>query len=130
MVTSESAWADVALFLRAQRKLAQLSLRHLARLTNVSDSYLSQVERGLYQPSPDVLKSIAGALKLPVAQLYERLGWLDPREDGPTPSRPRTAAGPSVEQAIEADPRLSARQKSALREMYRTLVASAPAPSA
>ena len=32
-------------FLRAQRELANLSIRQLARLANVSDSYLSQVER-------------------------------------------------------------------------------------
>jgi transcriptional regulator with XRE-family HTH domain len=108
-------WADVAELLRTQRQLARLSLRHLAKMTSVSDSYLSQVERGLYEPSPEVLKSIAEALNIPISGLYERLGWLD---DDP-------AAGttvPGVEQAIDADQQLTKAQKHALLEMYRTLI--------
>lgn len=38
-------------FIRTQRQLAQLSLREMASLTSVSNAYLSQVERGLHQPS-------------------------------------------------------------------------------
>ncbi len=110
-----SPWTDVAKMLRSQRQLAQLSLRHLAKLTNVSDSYLSQVERGLYEPSPEVLKSIAAALKIPVGGLYERLGWLD---DVVAPKQ----AAPGVEEAIAADPKLTAGQKRTLRQVYLTLV--------
>lgn len=112
--TSDS-WSDVAEILRTQRKLARLSLRHLANITHVSDSYLSQVERGLYEPSPEVLKAIAHALNVPLAGLYERLGWLDDDDDDAQPN-----AG--VEAAIEADERLTATHKRALRDMYRTLV--------
>lgn len=102
--------------LRSQRQLAQLSLRHLAKLTNVSDSYLSQVERGLYEPSPEVLKSIAEALKIPVGSLYERLGWLD---DSAAASE---RVAPGVEEAIAADPKLTAGQKRTLRQVYLTLL--------
>ncbi|MDP9406827.1 MAG: helix-turn-helix domain-containing protein [Actinomycetota bacterium] len=116
-MSSEAAWSDLAEYLRGQRKLARLSLRHLAQLTSVSDSYLSQVERGLYQPSPEVLRAIAKALGIPVTALYERLGWLGP-EDGHVPA----AAPTGVEGAIEADPRLTAAQKAALLAMYRVLV--------
>ena len=114
MDASREPWADVAELLRTQRQMARLSLRHLAKMTHVSDSYLSQVERGLYEPSPEVLKSIADALNLPISSLYERLGWLDDESD-----RPDT---PGVEQAIEADDKLTAAQKRALLEMYRTLI--------
>ena len=107
-------WADVAELLRTQRQLARLSLRHLAKMTSVSDSYLSQVERGLYEPSPEVLKSIAEALNIPINGLYERLGWLD--DDS------ADAAVPGVEDAIDADALLTSVQKHALREMYRTLI--------
>ena len=113
--TSDS-WSDVAEILRAQRKVARLSLRHLANITHVSDSYLSQVERGLYEPSPEVLKAIAHALNLPLASLYERLGWLDDDED----DEARAVQG--VEAAITADERLTAAHKRMLRDMYRTLV--------
>lgn len=108
-------WADVAELLRTQRQLARLSLRHLAKMTSVSDSYLSQVERGLYEPSPEVLKSIAEALNIPINGLYERLGWLD---DDPEAD----AAVPGVEEAIDADEQLTSAQKHALLEMYRTLI--------
>jgi transcriptional regulator with XRE-family HTH domain len=109
-------WTDVAELLRTQRQLARLSLRHLAKMTHVSDSYLSQVERGLYEPSPEVLKSIAMALNIPVSSLYERLGWLD---DEPAAD---TSPVPGVEEAINADALLTKSQKHALLEMYRTLV--------
>lgn len=118
-MSSEAAWGDLADYLRAQRKLARLSLRHLAQLTGVSDSYLSQVERGLHQPSPEVLRAIARVLGIPVADLYERLGWLGP-EDAPASATRATPTG--VEEAIEADSRLGAEQKSALLGVYRVLV--------
>jgi transcriptional regulator with XRE-family HTH domain len=51
-------------FIRMQRELADLSVRQLAELANVSNAYLSQVERGLYQPSAHVLKNLAEALEL------------------------------------------------------------------
>lgn len=118
-MSSEAAWGDLADYLRTQRKLARLSLRHLAQLTGVSDSYLSQVERGLHQPSPEVLRAIARVLGIAVADLYERLGWLGP-EDAPVSATRATPTG--VEEAIEADSRLSAEQKSALVAVYRVLV--------
>jgi transcriptional regulator with XRE-family HTH domain len=126
-VSSEAAWGDLANYLRAQRKLARLSLRHLAQLTSVSDSYLSQVERGLYQPSPEVLRSIAKALGIPVADIYERLGWLGP-DDGAVPHARVVAAG--VEEAIRGDGRLTPEQKTALLGVYRVLVGDPPDPAA
>lgn len=120
-MSSEAAWADLAEYLRSQRKLARLSLRHLAQLTQVSDSYLSQVERGLYQPSPEVLRAIAKALGIPVARLYERLGWLDEEDSaGAVPGAP--APPVDVVGAIKADDRLTEAQKAALAGMYRVLV--------
>src|SRR6266403_1176613 len=48
-------------FIREQRKRANHSLRQLAELTSLSNPYLSQVERGLHQPSVRVLKAPSGA---------------------------------------------------------------------
>jgi transcriptional regulator with XRE-family HTH domain len=119
MATNNGDWAALAPFLRAQRQVARLSLRALAEMTGVSDSYLSQVERGLHQPSPEVLKAMATALGMSATTLYERMGWLDPVvEGGDGVGEVREG----VEMAIERDDRLSASKKAALLAMYRTLV--------
>ena len=60
-------------FIRAQRTLANLSLREMAALTSVSNAYLSQVERGLHQPSLKVLRSIADALVVTEAAVKQHL---------------------------------------------------------
>jgi transcriptional regulator with XRE-family HTH domain len=100
-------------FVRAQRRLAQVSQRHLARMSGVSDSYLSQIERGNYRPSPQVVKALAQAFGLEPKQLYTMLGFID-ENDGD--------AGPNVEQAIQLDQRLEPEQKEALIRIYRSFV--------
>ena len=51
-------------FVRTQRQLAKLSLRELAELARVSNPYLSQIERGLHEPSIRVIQGIAKALDI------------------------------------------------------------------
>ena len=99
-------------FVRAQRRLAQVSQRNLARMSGVSDSYLSQLERGNYRPSPQVVKALATAFGLEPKQLYTMLGFMDDEETG----------APSVEQAIQLDPRLDPGQKDALIRTYKSFV--------
>jgi transcriptional regulator with XRE-family HTH domain len=41
-------------FIRNQREITRLSLRQLANLAHVSNPYLSQIERGLYEPPASV----------------------------------------------------------------------------
>jgi transcriptional regulator with XRE-family HTH domain len=117
-VTRDATRRQLGEFLRAQRELANLSIRQLARLADVSDSYLSQVERGLYRPSADVLKAVALVLHLQPESLYARLGLMEER----------TGGARDVEEAIRHDPRLTAQRKDALLRLYRTLVADADAP--
>ncbi|MEK6274532.1 MAG: helix-turn-helix domain-containing protein [Actinomycetota bacterium] len=102
-------------FIHTQRKLAQLSLRELAGLTNLSNAYLSQVERGLHEPSVRVLKSIATALDLSAETLLEHAGLLgEERSTEP-------AGGPTAtEAAIRADRTLSEGQKEALLAVFRS----------
>jgi transcriptional regulator with XRE-family HTH domain len=59
-------------FIRAQRQMADLSLRELAAMTEISNPYLSQIERWLSEPSARVLKSIAEALNLSAEALLRR----------------------------------------------------------
>ena len=65
--------------IRAQRQQAELTLRELAARTNVSNPYLSQIERGLHEPSVRVLKAIAGALNLSAESLLQQAGLLGGR---------------------------------------------------
>jgi transcriptional regulator with XRE-family HTH domain len=110
--------------IRQQRQRANLSLRQLAELTSLSNPYLSQVERGLHQPSVRVLKAISEALNLSAETLLAEAGLIDAisgtRSDGGQPgSRP---AAPSTEDAIRADQRLSDEQKAALIAVYRSML--------
>ena len=108
-------------FIRSQRKLANLSLRQLADLTSLSNPYLSQVERGLHQPSVRALKSIADALNVSAETLLAEAGLVDAmatRTDGDgSPDPP-----PQTEAAIRADRRLSEAQRTALIAVYRSML--------
>jgi transcriptional regulator with XRE-family HTH domain len=101
--------------IRQQRELAELSVRQFADLAGISNPYLSQIERGLRAPSEQVLESIARTLKVSADALYEQAGVASPGE-GPVAS--------AVLDAIAEDPRLTARQRSALREVYESFVAT------
>jgi transcriptional regulator with XRE-family HTH domain len=107
-------------FVRAQRRLAQVSQRNLARMSGVSDSYLSQLERGNYRPSPQVVKALAQAFGLQPKQLYTMLGFMDDQE---TEDR-----APGVEEAIQLDTRLEPSQKDALLRVYRSFVGGGETP--
>lgn len=106
------AWRSLGDFIRGQRELANLSMRQLAEIAKISNPYLSQVERGLYKPSADVLKQIANALHLSAETMYAQAGLLD---DSPERDNPH-----GVEHAIKLDPRLSVDQKEALIRIYRS----------
>lgn len=95
--------------IRRQRELQALSMRQFARMVGISNPYLSQIERGLREPSEQVLQGIADSLKTSVDVLYEQAGV--PDDDG---------AEPAVIAAVRADPDLSARQRSALIEIYES----------
>ena len=100
-------------FVKAQRRLAQVSQRNLARMSGVSDSYLSQIERGNYRPSPQVVKALAQAFGLKPEQLYTMLGFMDDEQEN---------SQPTVEQAIQLDPKLEPAQKDALIRVYRSFL--------
>ncbi|HEX8005119.1 MAG TPA: helix-turn-helix transcriptional regulator [Trebonia sp.] len=122
-------------FIRSQRKMANLSLRQLAELTSLSNPYLSQVERGLHQPSVRVLKAISDALNLSAETLLAQAGLVDAMADEAADTdqamqhaQAGDATGQKVqtEDAIRADGRLSDDQKAALIAVYRTMLGGLP----
>jgi transcriptional regulator with XRE-family HTH domain len=108
-------------FIRERRQRANLSLRQLAELTSLSNPYLSQVERGLHQPSVRALRAISDALNLSAETLLAEAGLID-KLAGRAPAAPDTPEVPDTERAIRADPRLSEDQKTALITVYRSMV--------
>jgi transcriptional regulator with XRE-family HTH domain len=96
-------------FIRRQRELQELSMRQLAELAGISNPYLSQIERGLREPSEKVLDAIARNLEISADALYEHGARSREDEDD---------GEPPVVAAIRADPRLTLRQRRALLEVY------------
>jgi transcriptional regulator with XRE-family HTH domain len=123
-MADEEAWdpslRELGEFIRGQRQMADLSLRRLAELTNVSNAYLSQIERGLHQPSIRVLRAIAEALNLSADTLLAQAGLRSAAANAVV----RTAGGDSVstEAAILADPDLTDEQRDVLLRVYRSFI--------
>jgi transcriptional regulator with XRE-family HTH domain len=59
--------------LRRTRTSQRRTLREVSRVARVSLGYLSEVERGRYEPSSDLLGSICVALDLPLDELLRRV---------------------------------------------------------
>ena len=117
-------------FIREQRKRANLSLRQLAEMTSLSNPYLSQVERGLHQPSVRVLKALSDALNVSAETLMAQAGLIDAIAATGTDIKPAAQAEekedvPDTEDAIRADQRLSDDQKAALIAVYRSMLGTA-----
>ncbi|WP_405178472.1 helix-turn-helix domain-containing protein [Nocardia sp. NBC_01377] len=99
---------DIGGFIRSQREAAQVSLRQLAALAGVSNPYLSQIERGLRNPSAEVLAQIAKALRVSSEVLYVKAGYLEQRPHSP------------IRDALLTDTSISERQKQVLLEIYES----------
>jgi transcriptional regulator with XRE-family HTH domain len=100
-------------YIRRQRELHELTMRQLADLVGISNPYLSQIERGLREPSERVLEAIAENLELSAETLKRH--------------KARSSDEPSEESAvvaaIKADTALTAGQRKALIEVYESFVA-------
>lgn len=94
-------------FIREQRDQAQMSLRQLAKAADVSNPYLSQVERGLRKPSAEILGRIATGLRISAESLYVKAGILADRE-----------GDDAVTTAIAADRTITERQRTTLLQIY------------
>lgn len=101
-------------FIKAQRQMANLSLRQLSAMTDVSNAYLSQLERGLHQPSVRVLQSVANALNVSADAMLQQAGL----------HHGLPADELATELAVRSDARLTEPQKEALLGVYRSYIAA------
>ena len=99
-------------FIKRQRRLADLSQRELARLADLSDAYLSQIERGLHEPSVRVVNALSSALNIPSDKLFGFLG------------RTEEATVPTTESVILTDERLTDAQKQSLLDVLNAFLAA------
>ena len=109
---------DLGDYIREQRRQAELSLRKLADLAQVSDPYLSQIERGLKRPSAEILQQIARALEVSAESLYVRAGILDEDRDS------------NLIATIRAQSDLTTEQKQVLIRIYRSFLSENEEPEA
>jgi transcriptional regulator with XRE-family HTH domain len=119
MSADETEWdphlRELGEYIRLQRHMADLSLRRLAELTHVSNAYLSQIERGLHQPSLRVLRSIAQALNVSADTLLLQAGMIDSVDGSGEPAKPT-----DTETVIMNDPNLTGEERDALLRVYRS----------
>jgi transcriptional regulator with XRE-family HTH domain len=119
---SEVIWGEhlrrLGAYIKAQRLQNQLTQRQLARLSDLSDTYMSQLERGLHEPSVSVLRALANSLGIRPDQLIMYAAGLaiDAEEVGGAHSDVTT------ELAIRRDGRLTKAQKRALLAVVQTYV--------
>jgi transcriptional regulator with XRE-family HTH domain len=117
---TEDVWksqlAALGALVRAERTAGGLSLRELSERTNVSNAYLSQLERGMHEPSLRVMVAIAAALDVPLDSMLVQTGMIE----GEVGDEARQA--PTTEDAINVDPRLSSAQRLALTTVYRSFL--------
>ncbi len=115
MDPAEAVWKEhlqrLGGYIRAQRQFAHLSQRQLADMADMSDTYMSQLERGLHEPSIRVLRALAENLGLSTDQLLRRAAGLED-EDGDEAI--------STEAAILRDDRFTDAQKRALLGVVRS----------
>lgn len=107
-------------FIRRQRKLANLSLRQLAERTTLSNPYLSQIERGLHQPSVRVIRLISEALEVSTETLLAQAGLL--HRDSHAADHHESP--PDIETAIRAERRLTQEQQNALIAVLRSMLST------
>jgi transcriptional regulator with XRE-family HTH domain len=103
--------------IRRQRELTEMSMRQFAGMVGISNPYMSQIERGLRDPSEKVVADIARNLDVSADTLYEQAGMSDAPEDD---------QANAVRAAIREDRRLSPRQRRALLEVYDAFSGAAP----
>jgi transcriptional regulator with XRE-family HTH domain len=115
----DSQMQALGAFIRDKRKMANLSLRQLAERTKLSNPYLSQIERGLHQPSVRVIRLISDALNVSAETLLAQAGLLhkDGADDGKNGAEP-----PDIETAIKAEQRLTDDQKTALIAVLKSML--------
>ena len=96
---TDSREEDLGHMLRRLR--GETSLRGVQRLTGISNAYLSQIEKGLRQPGPRLLRRLAALYGVGIQELFRKAGYLDRAEESAVD---QTAEVERAYQYVLADP--------------------------
>lgn len=61
----------VGKIIRKHRQWKELSLAELADMSGIHRNYLSEIERGIHDPSIKTLAKIANSLDIPISQIFK-----------------------------------------------------------
>ena len=91
---------NIGEYIKKIREEKGLSINQLALYSDVSAAHISRIERGLREPSPEILKKLSQALKVPYEELMAAAGYLDEIEQN------NIVAEQKIAEAIADDPEL------------------------
>ena len=86
-MNEDADYRDMEIGPLLKRLRGKTSLREVRRLVGISNSYLSEIERGERHPGTNVLRRLAALYGVDVQRLMRSAGYLD-NEDGRTDNDP------------------------------------------
>lgn len=107
--------SELGQHLRRKREVERLSLRNVARLTEVSAATLSRIENGTGVPDTQTLSRVARWLNVPL----ERVVNVHSQSGEPVVYYPNEPIPDILEAHLRADRTLSAESARALAELFR-----------
>lgn len=107
--------AELGQYIKRKRESERLSLRAVAKLTQVSASTLSRIENGTGVPDTPTLARIARWLNVPL----ERVVTGKSSSEDPVVYYPQESVPDIVEAHLRADPNLTPETARALAELFR-----------
>jgi transcriptional regulator with XRE-family HTH domain len=107
--------AELGQYIKRKREAEHLSLRAVAKLTQVSASTLSRIENGTGVPDTPTLARIARWLNVPLERIV--IGGSSP--ESPVVYYPQESVPDIVEAHLRADPNLTPETAKALAELFR-----------
>ncbi len=88
MSDEDTGYHDLEIGPLLRRLRGDMSLREVRRVTGISNSYLSEIEKGERRPGTNLLKRLAALYSVDIHVLMERAGYLDNEADGDPSDEP------------------------------------------
>ena len=87
-MVDEASYADMDIGPLLRKLRGETSLREVRRLTGISNSYLSEIERGERRPGTSLIKRLAALYGVDIRHLMKSAGYLDNEGGEPSSNEP------------------------------------------